>query len=357
MKTALYQKHIDLGAKMVPFAGFQMPVQYQGVSIEHHTVREKAGLFDVSHMGQFFFEGENAKALLQKITTNNVDDLFVGRAQYSCMTNSKGGIVDDLVLYMLEENKYLMVVNASNISKDWNWVQSNNNLGVKVSNLSDEYSLLAIQGPLANQAISTLTEVKVDEIKFYHFAVGTFAGVEDVIISGTGYTGSGGVEIYFKNQDAEHIWDSVLKAGEPFGMIPCGLAARDTLRLEKGYCLYGNDINDTTTPLEAGLGWITKFSKDFNAKDILEAQKSTGVTRKLVGFTMIEKGIPRHDYPIVNANGEEIGIVTSGTMSPTAKLGIGLGYVPTEFSTPGSEIYIQIRDKNIKAEVSKIPFV
>lgn len=355
-KTSLYQQHVNLGAKMVSFAGYQMPVQYEGVTKEHVVVREKAGVFDVSHMGQFFFEGPKAKDLLQRLTTNDVNQLFVGRAQYSCMTNSKGGIVDDLVLYQMGEEKYLMVVNAANVSKDWNWIKSNNLEGVKVEDHSADYSLLAIQGPQANVLVQSLTNVALDDIKFYHFEIGVFAGVEDVIISGTGYTGSGGIEIYFKNEDAPTIWEAIVAAG----VTPCGLAARDTLRLEKGYCLYGNDINDKTTPLEAGLAWITKLKaegNDFTAKDILEKQKEDGITKKLVGFKLIDRGIPRQDYLIVNAAGEEIGIVTSGTSSPELKQGIGLGYVPIELSQPGAEIFIQIRKKQVKAEVVKLPFV
>lgn len=356
-KTALYQTHVDLGAKMVPFAGYEMPVQYSGVNQEHFIVREKVGVFDVSHMGQFYFKGENALALLQKLTTNDVSKLVPGKAQYSCLPNNEGGIVDDLIIYMLAENYYLAVVNAGCLDKDWEWVNQHNDLGVEITNKSDETSLLAIQGPLAIEAMQSLTEVDLASIKFYHFVVGTFAGIENVIISATGYTGSGGFEIYFPNENAEEIWQKVMAAGKDFGIEPCGLAARDTLRLEKGYCLYGNDIDMSTSPLEAGLGWITKFTKDFTASEKLKKQKEEGVQRKLVAFEMIDRGIPRHDYLIADANGNKIGHVTSGTQSPMLKKGIGLGYVTIENTKAGTEIYIQVRDKNLKAQVVKLPFV
>ncbi|MEO9531455.1 MAG: glycine cleavage system aminomethyltransferase GcvT [Crocinitomicaceae bacterium] len=355
--TALSKIHESLGAKMVPFAGFNMPVQYEGVKAEHETVRNDVGVFDVSHMGEFLLTGEHALDLIQKVSSNDATKLTPGKAQYSCLPNDKGGIVDDLIIYMLEENKYLLVVNASNIEKDWNWISSHNSMGAEMRNLSDDYSLLAIQGPKAVEAMQSLSSVDLAGIKFYNFVVGDFAGIEHVIISATGYTGSGGFEIYCKNSEVEQVWKKVFEAGADFGIKPIGLAARDTLRLEMGYCLYGNDINDTTSPLEAGLGWVTKFTKDFINSEALAAQKEAGVTRKLVGFELIDRGIPRHDYPIVDATGNEIGIVTSGTMSPTSGKAIGLGYVPTALSTEGSEIYVQVRNKNLKAVVKKPPFI
>lgn len=357
-KTALFDKHVSLGAKMVPFAGFEMPVQYSGVTEEHFAVREKVGIFDVSHMGQFFVEGPSAKDLLQYVTTNNVDALEDGKAQYSCLPNGNGGIVDDLIIYKMEDEKYFVVVNASNIEKDWNHISKyNEKFGAKLTNASDEMSLIAIQGPKATETLQKLTDTQLSDIPYYHFTVGTVAGVSDVIISNTGYTGSGGFEVYFKNESAEKIWDSLTQAGDEFGLIPCGLASRDTLRLEKGFCLYGNDIDDTTSPLEAGLGWITKFDKDFVDKEFLAKQKEEGVTRKLVGFEMQERAIPRHDYLVVDAEGKEIGKVTSGTMSPMKNIGIGLAYVAKPHFKVGSEIFIQIRNKNVPAKVVKLPFV
>ncbi|OWK99081.1 glycine cleavage system protein T [Kaistella haifensis DSM 19056] len=357
-KTALFDKHVSLGAKMKPFAGFEMPVQYSGVTEEHFAVREKVGIFDVSHMGQFFVEGPSAKDLLQYVTTNNVDALEDGKAQYSCLPNGNGGIVDDLIIYKMEDEKYFVVVNASNIEKDWNHISKyNEKFGAKLTNASDEMSLIAIQGPKATETLQKLTDTQLSDIPYYHFTVGTVAGVSDVIISNTGYTGSGGFEVYFKNESAEKIWDSLTEAGEEFGLIPCGLASRDTLRLEKGFCLYGNDIDDTTSPLEAGLGWITKFDKDFVDKEFLAKQKEDGVTRKLVGFEMQERAIPRHDYLVVDAEGKEIGKVTSGTMSPMKNIGIGLAYVAKPHFKVGSEIFIQIRNKNVPAKVVKLPFV
>jgi aminomethyltransferase len=341
---------------MVPFAGFEMPLQYEGVNIEHETVRKGVGVFDVSHMGEFLLSGPNALNLIQKISSNDASQLFPGRAQYSCMPNEVGGIVDDLIIYQIKPEEYLLVVNASNIEKDWNWIAKHNDLGVDMRNLSDVYSLLAIQGPKAAEAIQSLTSVDLSAIKYYHFEVADFAGVEDVIISATGYTGSGGFEIYCKNEDVQQVWDKVFEAGAPFGVKPIGLAARDTLRLEMGFCLYGNDIDDTTSPLEAGLGWITKFNKDFVNSDNLKAQKEAGVSRKLVAFEMIEKGIPRNDYQITNAEGEIIGRVTSGTMSPSLKKAIGLGYVSIGYSAIDSEIFVVIRDKHVKAKVVKLPF-
>ncbi len=354
--TALSHIHESLGAKMVPFAGYNMPVQYEGVNAEHETVRNGVGVFDVSHMGEFLLSGANALALIQKVTSNDASVLEIGRAQYSCLPNNEGGIVDDLIVYRMKEDQYLLVVNASNIDKDWNWISSHNDLGVDMRNLSDDYSLLAIQGPKAVEAMQSLTNVDLAAIKYYHFEVGPFAGIDNVIISATGYTGSGGFEIYCKNSEVEQVWHKVFEAGAAFGIKPIGLAARDTLRLEMGFCLYGNDINDTTSPIEAGLGWITKFTKDFTNSENLKKQKEAGVTRKLIGFELIERGIPRHDYEIVDANGNNIGIVTSGTMAPSLGKGIGMGYVATEFAGVDSEIYIQIRNNKVKAKVVKMPF-
>lgn len=354
--TALTHIHEALGAKMVPFAGYNMPVQYEGVNAEHEVVRNGIGVFDVSHMGEFFLKGENALALIQKVTSNDASKLVNGKAQYSCLPNNEGGIVDDLIVYKIEDNHYMLVVNASNIDKDWNWISSHNDLGVEMTNASDAYSLLAIQGPKSAEAMQSLTRIDLANMPYYSFQIGDFAGEKDVIISATGYTGSGGFEIYFKNEVAEKIWNRVFEAGKSFGIQPIGLAARDTLRLEMGFCLYGNDINDTTSPIEAGLGWITKFDKKFTNSEALQLQKETGVARKLVGFELIERGIPRHDYPIVDANGNEIGIVTSGTMAPTVGKGIGMGYVATAFTAVDSTIYIQIRNNKVAAKVVKMPF-
>lgn len=354
--TALTQVHEALGAKMVPFAGFNMPVQYEGVIAEHETVRNAVGVFDVSHMGEFLLSGPNALDLIQRVTTNDASTLTIGRAQYSCLPNGKGGIVDDLIVYRIKEEEYLLVVNASNIEKDWNWISSHNSKEVSMRNLSDDYSLLAIQGPKAVEAMQSLTSVDLSAIKYYHFEVGPFAGIEHVIISATGYTGSGGFEIYCKNSEVNQVWDKVFEAGAAFGIKPIGLAARDTLRLEMGFCLYGNDIDDTTSPLEAGLGWITKFTKDFVDSDKLKAEKEAGVSKKLIGFEMIDRGIPRHDYRILDANGNVIGKVTSGTQGPSVKKAIGMGYVNTEFAAPDSEIFIEIRDKGVLAKVVKMPF-
>ncbi len=354
--TALTDKHIALGAKMVPFAGYNMPVLYEGVNIEHDTVRNTVGVFDVSHMGEFVLRGPNALALIQKFTSNDASVIADGKAQYTCMPNGKGGIVDDLIIYRVNQNEFFIVVNASNIEKDWNWMSSLNDLGVEMENLSDQYSLLAIQGPKAAEAMQSLTDVNLKDMVYYTFTRGKFAGIDNVMISATGYTGSGGFEIYVKNEDVNQVWDRVFEAGAAFGIKPIGLAARDTLRLEMGFCLYGNDIDDTTSPLEAGLGWITKFTKEFTDSDFLKKQKEEGVTRKLVAFEMIDRGIPRHDYPIVDANGTVIGKVTSGTMSPSMKIGIGLGYVTIENAALESEIFIEIREKGIKAKVVKLPF-
>ena len=354
--TALSHIHESLGAKMVPFAGYNMPVQYEGVTAEHETVRNAVGVFDVSHMGEFLLTGPNALALIQKVTSNDAATLYNGRAQYSCLPNNDGGIVDDLIVYKIKEEQYLLVVNASNIDKDWDWISSHNDIGVEMKNLSEDYSLLAIQGPKAMEAMQSLTSINLAEIKYYHFEVADFAGIEHVIISATGYTGSGGFEIYCKNSEVEQIWNKVFEAGASFGIKPIGLAARDTLRLEMGFCLYGNDINDTTSPIEAGLGWITKFNKEFTNSENLKKQKEAGVTKKLVGFELTERGIPRHDYEIVDAVGNNIGIVTSGTMAPTVGKGIGMGYVKTEFASEGSEIFIQIRNNKVAAKVVKMPF-
>ncbi len=352
----LHKLHEELGAKMVPFAGFNMPVQYEGINMEHETVRNGVGVFDVSHMGEFLVEGENALALVQKVTSNDAAALQIGDAQYSCMPNATGGIVDDLIVYRVKEQTYLLVVNASNIEKDWNWIKDHNTSGAVMKNLSDNYSLLAIQGPKALDAIQALTSIDLKAIPFYKFKVGDFAGIEHVIISATGYTGSGGVEIYCNNEEVEQIWNKVFEAGKPFGIKPIGLAARDTLRLEMGYCLYGNDIDDSTSPIEAGLGWITKFTKDFVNSAALKTQKEVGVSRKLIAFELLEMGVPRHDYEIVNKGGEIIGRVTSGTMSPSLKKGIGMGYVLTNEAKPGNTIFIQIRQKAIPAAVVKLPF-
>lgn len=341
---------------MLPFAGYNMPILYEGVNAEHETVRTGVGVFDVSHMGEFLLTGPNALALIQKVTSNDASTLTIGRAQYSCLPNNDGGIVDDLIIYKMKEEEYLLVVNASNIDKDWNWISSYNDVGAEMKNLSDDYSLLAIQGPKAVEAMQSLTAVDLSAIPYYHFEVGTFAGVENVIISATGYTGSGGFEIYCKNDEVEHIWNKVFEAGASFGIKPIGLAARDTLRLEMSFCLYGNDIDDTTSPLEAGLGWITKFTKDFTNSENLKKQKEAGVTKKLVGFEMQERAVPRQGYEIVDAAGNVIGIVTSGTMSPSMSIGIGLGYVAVANSTVDSAIFIRIRKNDVPAKVVKLPF-
>lgn len=354
--TALSKIHEALGAKMVPFAGYNMPVQYEGVTIEHETVRNAVGVFDVSHMGEFLIEGPHALELIQKVSSNDASKLTIGKAQYSCLPNDTGGIVDDLIIYRVKEETYLLVVNASNIEKDWNWIQSKNDVGATMRNLSEDYSLLAIQGPKAVEAMQSLTSKDLSAIKFYNFVVGDFAGIDYVIISATGYTGSGGFEIYCKNSEVEQIWNKVLEAGADYGIKPIGLAARDTLRLEMGYCLYGNDIDDTTSPIEAGLGWITKFTKDFTNSKALKAEKGRGPERKLVGFELDDRGIPRHGYDIVDGNGNTIGNVTSGTMAPSLGKGIGLGYVPPVFADAGSKINIQIRKKAVPATVVKLPF-
>ncbi|WP_179353818.1 glycine cleavage system aminomethyltransferase GcvT [Winogradskyella vidalii] len=354
--TALTSTHEALGAKMVPFAGYNMPVQYEGVNAEHETVRKAVGVFDVSHMGEFLIEGPHALTLIQSVSSNDASKLEIGKAQYTCLPNDDGGIVDDLIIYKLKETTYLLVVNASNIEKDWNWIASKNDVGAEMRNLSEDYSLLAIQGPKAIEAMQSVTSHDLSAIKFYNFVVGDFAGVDNVIISATGYTGSGGFEIYCKNSEVKQIWDNVFKAGADYGIKPIGLAARDTLRLEMGYCLYGNDIDDTTSPIEAGLGWVCKFTKDFTNSEALKAEKVRKPDNKLVAFKLEERGIPRHDYAIVDENGNTIGRVTSGTMSPSLGIGIGMGYVPTAFSKVDSKIFIQVRKKAIPATVVKPPF-
>ena len=356
-KTALSDTHQALGAKMVPFAGYLMPVSYEGVNVEHETVRQNLGVFDVSHMGEFLIEGPKALELLQKVSSNDASKLTVGRAQYSCMPNENGGIVDDLIIYRVKEETYLLVVNAANIEKDWLHISKyNEEIGAQMRDISEAYSLLAIQGPKAVEAMQSLSSVDLSAIKFYHFVVGDFAGIEHVIISATGYTGSGGFEIYCKNDEVKQVWDKVLEAGASFGIKPVGLAARDTLRLEMGYCLYGNDIDDQTSPIEAGLGWITKFTKDFVNSEALAREKERGPDKKLVAFELNERGIPRKDYDIVDNQGKTIGVVTSGTMSPSLGKGIGLGYVPSVFKEPGTPINIQIRKNRVPATVIKLPF-
>ena len=354
--TALTDVHIKAGAKMVPFAGYNMPVQYVGINAEHETVRKAVGVFDVSHMGEFILKGDNALDLIQRVTSNDAAKLYDGKVQYSCLPNEDGGIVDDLLVYRIDEKTYMLVVNASNIDKDWDWISRYNTRGVDMKNISDRTSLLAIQGPKAAEALQSLTDVDLVSMEYYTFKKGTFAGVDNVLISATGYTGAGGFEIYFDNQYAEQIWNAIFKAGEPFGIKPIGLGARDTLRLEMGFCLYGNDIDDTTSPLEAGLGWVTKFNKEFTNAEALQQQKQAGVSKKLVGFEMIDRGIPRHDYPIVDADGNIIGKVTSGTQSPSLQKAIGMGYVDNAFAKEGTEIFISIRDNKIKAKIVKPPF-
>ena len=353
---ALSNVHEALGAKMVPFAGYNMPVSYEGVNAEHETVRKTVGVFDVSHMGEFLVTGSNALDLIQKVTSNDASKIVDEQAQYSCFPNATGGIVDDLIVYRFNAEKWLLVVNASNIEKDWNWINSQNTMNAEMRNLSEDYSLLAIQGPKAVEAMQSLTSVDLSEIKFYHFKVADFARIEHVIISATGYTGSGGFEIYCKNSEVEQVWKQVFEAGDDFGIKPIGLAARDTLRLEMGYCLYGNDINDTTSPIEAGLGWITKFTKEFTNWEALKAQKEEGTSRRLIAFELNERGIPRQGYDIVDDSGNVIGDVTSGTMSPSLGIGIGMGYVTTEFKKAGTQINIQIRKKAVPATIVKLPF-
>ncbi|MBJ6110113.1 glycine cleavage system aminomethyltransferase GcvT [Hymenobacter sp. BT523] len=356
LKTVtLNDTHRALGAKMVPFAGYDMPVRYSSDLDEHHTVRRAVGIFDVSHMGEFRLRGPEALDLIQRVTSNDASKLTDGKAQYSCLPNHDGGIVDDLLVYKLADNDYLLVVNASNIEKDWNWIRHHNTKGVEMEDISDRTSLFAVQGPKASAALQSLTDVDLSSIPYYSFVQGTFAGAPDVIISATGYTGAGGFELYIPNESAAMVWDKIMTAGQPYGIKPIGLGARDTLRLEMGYCLYGNDIDDTTSPLEAGLGWITKFTKDFTNSENLKKQKEAGVHKKLVGFVMDGPGIPRGHYELVDADGQKIGDVTSGTQSPSLSKGIGLGYVKTEFAAPGTQIFVQIRGKNLPATVSKLP--
>ena len=360
LNTPFTQKHISLGAKMAPFAGYNMPISYSGINDEHAAVRNNAGVFDVSHMGEFILKGANALDLIQRVTSNDASKLKNGQAQYSCLPNKDGGIVDDLLVYCVEENSvYMLVVNASNIEKDWNWISSFNDKAVEMHNISAKTALLAVQGPNATKILQPLTTMDIMNLKYYTFTKGVFAGVENVLVSATGYTGAGGVEIYFEDKDgaADKIWDAIFEAGKTAGIKPIGLGARDTLRLEMGFCLYGNDIDDTTSPLEAGLGWITKFTKDFTNKAYFEKQKAEGVSKKLVGFEMMEKGIARHDYEIKDFEGNIIGKVTSGTQSPSLGKAIGLGYVNTPHAAIDSEIYISIRNTLIKAKVVKIPFV
>ncbi|MCK9219640.1 MAG: glycine cleavage system aminomethyltransferase GcvT [Bacteroidales bacterium] len=356
--TAFTKFHEAMGAKMVPFAGYNMPVQYEGVNIEHETVRKAVGVFDVSHMGEFWVKGPKALDFIQFVTSNDASKLVPGKVQYSCFPNETGGIVDDLLVYKVDDLTYLLVVNASNIEKDWAWCNSHNKMGAVLYNASDEISQLAVQGPLALKAMQKLTDTPVTDMEYYTFKKLTFAGIPDVIFATTGYTGSGGCEIYMANKDASKIWNAVFEAGKEFGIKPIGLGARDTLRLEMGFCLYGNDINDTTSPIEAGLGWITKFteSKSFINKAALLKQKQEGITRRLVGFEMVDKGIPRHEYEITDAQGRKIGEVTSGTMGPSVKIPIGMGYVPVALSKEGSEIHIKIREKILRAKVVKLPF-
>jgi len=354
--TALTDVHIREGAKMVPFAGYNMPVQYAGINAEHDTVRKAVGVFDVSHMGEFILKGEHALDLIQQVTSNDAAKLYDGKVQYSCLPNNDGGIVDDLLVYRIDEKTYMLVVNASNIEKDWNWISQFNTNGVDMKDISDRTSLLAIQGPKATEALQSLTDIDLGLMEYYSFKKGKFAGVDNVLVSATGYTGAGGFEIYFDNEHAETIWNAVFKAGEPFGIKPIGLGARDTLRLEMGFCLYGNDIDDTTSPLEAGLGWITKFSKPFTNSEALQQQKQQGISKKLVGIEMVERGIPRHDYEIVDAEGNNIGRVTSGTQSPSLQKAIGMGYVNNQFAKEGTEVFIKIRDNKVKARVAKVPF-
>jgi aminomethyltransferase len=355
--TALTDLHISLGAKMAEFAGYNMPIVYSGINEEHRRVREHLGVFDVSHMGEFWLRGPQAEELLQRITTNDVSKLSDGKVQYSCMTNNQGGIVDDLLVYRFSASEYLLVVNASNIEKDWNWIAAHNTQGVAMENVSDDWSLLAVQGPEATAALQTLTDLPLNDIAYYTFRSGSMAGISSVIVSCTGYTGAGGFELYVKNADARKLWDALMQAGAPYGVLPCGLGCRDTLRMEKGFCLYGHDINDDTSPIEAGLGWITKFTKPFTQWEHHKKLKELGVQRKLVGFEMIERGIPRQHYRILNEAGELLGEVTSGTQSPTLNKAIGMGYVATGSAGPGTEIFIDIREKPVKAKVVKTPFL
>ncbi len=357
--TPFTERHLALGAKMAAFAGYNMPISYTGINEEHHCVRTNAGVFDVSHMGEFMLKGPNALDLIQRVTSNDASKLKDGQAQYSCLPNEDGGIVDDLLVYCIEQNKtYMLVVNASNIDKDWAWISKYNTQGVDMHNISEKTGLLAIQGPHATQYMQQLTDMDLVNLKYYTFVKGKFAGVDNVIVSATGYTGAGGVEIYFEDKDgnADKIWDEIFRIGMQHGMKPIGLAARDTLRLEMGFCLYGNDIDDTTSPIEAGLGWITKFTKDFPSKNKFEHQKVHGTVRKLVGLEMVDKGIPRHGYAIQDAEGNEIGIITSGTQAPSLGKAVGMAYIATDHASMGTDVFVMIRDKAIKAQVVKMPF-
>jgi aminomethyltransferase len=355
-RTPLYNKHVEAGAKIVPFAGYDMPVSYTGINAEHEAVRTALGMFDVSHMGEFIVKGPGALDLIQRVTSNDASKLFDGKVQYSCLPNTNGGIIDDLLVYRMSEEEYMLVVNASNIDKDWDWIVSQNTGGVELKNISDKTALLAVQGPKATAALQKLTDVDLASLEYYSFVRGSMAGFDNVIISATGYTGAGGFELYIKNENAEALWDAVMEAGKEFGIAYAGLGCRDTLRLEMGFCLYGNDIDDTTSPIEAGLGWITKFTKEFTASDIIQSHKTNGTGRKLVGFVLEERAIPRHDYEVCDAEGRVIGKVTSGTQSPSLKIPIGMAYVETDFSKVDSEIYIKVRDKLSKAKVVKLPF-
>jgi aminomethyltransferase len=358
--TPFTERHIALGAKMAPFAGYNMPISYTSINEEHNCVRNNAGVFDVSHMGEFILKGPGALDLIQRVTSNDASKLTDGKVQYSCLPNDKGGIVDDLLVYCIEENKtYMLVVNASNIDKDWQWISKHNTAGVEMHNISEKTGLLAVQGPKATEYMQALTGMDISGLKYYTFTKGTFAGIENVLVSATGYTGAGGVEIYFEDKDgnADKIWDEIFRVGMPHGLKPIGLAARDTLRLEKGFCLYGNDIDDTTSPMEAGLGWITKFTKDFTSRAIFEQQKKDGVTKKLVGLEMVDRGIPRHGHLIQSKDGQEIGVVTSGTQSPSLGRPIGMAYVATPYAAEGTEVNVMIRDNSVKAKVVKIPFL
>lgn len=358
MKTIpLHQLHVKLGAKIVPFAGFEMPVRYSSDLEEHHAVRNNVGVFDVSHMGEFSVKGPKALDLIQKVSANDASTLYDGKVQYSYLPNETGGAVDDLLVYRIAENDYMLVVNASNIEKDWNWIQKYNTEGAEMKDLSAETCLFAVQGPNATATLQKLTDVDLASMEYYTFKIGTMAGISNVVISATGYTGAGGFEIYVKNEDAEKMWNAIFNAGAEFEIKPVGLGARDTLRLEKGFCLYGNDIDDETSPLEAGLGWVTKFTKNFINSEALKQQKEAGLQRKLIGFEMIDRGIPRGHYELCDSEGNQIGEVTSGTQSPTLQKGIGLGYVPTAFSKPDTEIFVKVRDRLLKAKVTKLPFV
>ncbi len=356
-KLILHDTHVAAGGQMIPFAGYLMPVRYSSDIEEHMTVRQGVGVFDVSHMGEFILQGPQALALIQRLTSNDAAKLYPGRAQYSCMPNGKGGIVDDLIVYMLEENHYMLVVNAANEQKDWDWISSHNDQGVSMTNATDQYCLFAVQGPKATSVLQQLTDIDLGAIKYYHFTIGSIAGASEVIISATGYTGSGGFELYVKNEDAQTVWDNLFAAGAAEGIKPIGLGARDTLRLEMGFCLYGNDIDETTSPIEAGLGWITKFTKDFIDRERLQKQKEEGVSRKLVGFVMQDRGIPRHGYELQNEAGEVIGHVTSGSQSPMLGQGIGMGYVQTAYASEGTDIRVAVRKRKLKARITRPPFV